>query len=214
MLGHSAGDDGLTVAAVSLPLRRSGYHPKNRRHGRQKVTEMAEIRFRPMPLLHEDMSGDTGGDTSPDGFGHTVIAAAMPASRPRAPAAPAVDSDTRVVDVDDGPLMARSISVILRHFAPSPQAYADQCTVLQAIRRCAGEVAQDCLAIEALGELANPDDIDARGQFLRTFDEASLGEPIRDMEGNITTWELLALDAVVSTIVVLDRFGFVTTEDS
>ena len=149
----------------------------------------------------------------PGAFGHTVIATTPP-KRPRAPATGAWDSsDTSVVDIDDHqPLIDRPLTVILRYLAPSHQAYLDQVDALQLIRRCAEETDQDWIAIEALGPLGDLGDMDPRGAYMRAFDEAANAPEFEDCEGNLTTWELLALDSVVELVVARDRFQDSITE--
>lgn len=172
------------------------------------------VRFQPMPSLYgPDASSDIGGDTMPGAFGHTVISTTPP-NRPRAPATGAWDSsDTSVVDIDDHqPLIDRPLAVILRYLAPSHQAYLDQVDALHLIRRCAEEVERDWGAIEALGPLADLGDMDARGAYMRAFDEAANAPQCEDCDGDLTTWELLALDSVVQIVVSLDRFQDSITE--
>lgn len=180
------------------------------------MTTTNRVSMRAMPQLHEpDASCDMGGDTSPGVFGHTVIAV-LPAGRPRAPAPAArkwEPSDTLVVNVDVAP----SIRTILRYLAYSHQAFSDQVTILQLLRRCAVEIEQDGEAIEALGELAAQHDLDRRGPFVRAFDESALAFPIPDGDGAngeaiFTTWEILALDQVIQVLTILDRFRDALTE--
>lgn len=179
------------------------------------------VRFQPMPPLYgPDASCDIGGDTMPGAFGHTVISS-TPVRRPLAPATVwDPSSETNVVDIDDHqPLISRPLSVILRYLAPSHQAYLDQVDALQLIRRCAAEVQEDWLAIEALGLLASYGGgyMDPRGAYMRAFDEASSAPEFEDGgvfngKPSTTTWELLALDSVVQIVVSLDRFQDSITE--
>lgn len=165
------------------------------------TTEMS--RWRPMPQLH-DMLQDMGDDTDPGGFGHTVIGD-LGKVRPRAPATP-WDQDTQVIDMDESPLDRKPLHIVLRYLTGSHQAYADQAAALDLIRRCTSDMEQDRIALEVLGELAHPDEIDTRCPFLRAFDASAQADVVLDVDGDPTTWELLALDHVIRWIVALDRF--------